>query len=213
MTPRRRPLSPHVWMVVASMWLACTPPSSTPRDRDSTDSPSEVVVDTGTETTAPIDPNDLAGDGDPAEAAGGRDCNDLDDQVRGDDCAGNWPSPTLTLTLDVDDPAIGLYLPDVQASYPEVDWSTLERLYIPAGHYKFITLGNLQDKLGQLLVRLRARTLHFLSSGVPRQSRWLGMCSCEFGARCFCALVLWVWSGVLCILFCLLYISNYVFCS
>ena len=128
------------------MWLACTPPSSPPRDLDSTDSPSEVVVDTGTETTAPVDPNDLDGDGDQAEAVGGRDCNDLDDQVRGDDCAGNWPSPTLTLTLNVDDPAIGLYLPDVQASYPEVDWSTLERLYIPAGHYKFIKLGNLPNR-------------------------------------------------------------------
>jgi hypothetical protein len=41
-------------------------------------------------------------------------------------------------------PASGeLYLKDIQATYPAVDWNTLDRLYISAGHYKFIKIGNL----------------------------------------------------------------------
>ncbi|MEM7050625.1 MAG: right-handed parallel beta-helix repeat-containing protein [Acidobacteriota bacterium] len=40
----------------------------------------------------------------------------------------------------------GLYLPDVQASYPQVDWQALQRLEIPAGHYRFIRLGNLPQR-------------------------------------------------------------------
>jgi hypothetical protein len=106
----------------------------------------ETTQTTGSETTDPADPNDQDGDGDLSEAAGGRDCNDLDNQVLGDDCAGNWPAPGLTLTLDVEDPTTGLFLVDIQASYPEVDWSTLERLYIPAGHYKYIKIGNLPER-------------------------------------------------------------------
>lgn len=37
----------------------------------------------------------------------------------------------------------GMYYIDVQASFPQVDWDTLDRLYIPAAHYRFINLGNL----------------------------------------------------------------------
>ncbi|WP_164821663.1 Ig-like domain-containing protein [Paenibacillus koleovorans] len=36
-----------------------------------------------------------------------------------------------------------IYYIDLQASFPNVDWNTLERLYIPAGTYQFIKLGNL----------------------------------------------------------------------
>lgn len=39
-----------------------------------------------------------------------------------------------------------MYLIDLQASYPEVDWNTLDRLYIPADHYSFINLGNLPQR-------------------------------------------------------------------
>lgn len=51
-----------------------------------------------------------------------------------------------TLTLPGPGGNGGMYLIDVQASYPEVDWSTLDRLYIPAGHYRFINLGNLPQR-------------------------------------------------------------------
>jgi hypothetical protein len=41
-------------------------------------------------------------------------------------------------------PANGqLYIPDVQTSYPGVDWTKLDRLYLTAGHYAYIRLGNL----------------------------------------------------------------------
>jgi len=137
------------WAGVIAALAACAPSEpSDPAggDSGSTDPSTETTEDTDSDVTSPVDPDDQDGDGDLAEAAGGRDCNDLDDQVLGDDCAGNWPTPSLTLTLEVDDPAMGLHLPDVQASYPKVDWAALERLYIPAGHYKYIKLGNLPER-------------------------------------------------------------------
>jgi hypothetical protein len=51
-------------------------------------------------------------------------------------------APLNTFTLPY--PSSGdLYLPDVQKSHPGVDWATLDRLYLSAGHYGFIKLGNL----------------------------------------------------------------------
>lgn len=54
------------------------------------------------------------------------------------------PESTFTLTGVSD--GSGIYFIDVQASFPDVDWETLDRLYIPAGHYSFIRLGNLPDR-------------------------------------------------------------------
>ncbi len=51
-----------------------------------------------------------------------------------------------TLTLPTRPACEGLYYNDIQASFPLVDFSNLDRIYIPAGHYKFIRLGNLPDK-------------------------------------------------------------------
>ncbi|MBO9605484.1 MAG: Ig-like domain-containing protein [Paenibacillaceae bacterium] len=39
-----------------------------------------------------------------------------------------------------------IYYSNIQASFPQVDWSTLERLYIPAGSYQFIQLNNLPQR-------------------------------------------------------------------
>src|SRR5262249_24031246 len=57
---------------------------------------------------------------------------------------GHFPAPEITFTL----PASGesIYYLDVQASFPDVDWSKLDRLFIPAGSYKHMTLGNLPDR-------------------------------------------------------------------
>ncbi len=52
-------------------------------------------------------------------------------------------------TLTLPGPSVGnggMYLIDVQASYPEVNWDTLDRVYIPAAHYRFINLGNLPQR-------------------------------------------------------------------
>ncbi|MEL7059564.1 MAG: right-handed parallel beta-helix repeat-containing protein [Acidobacteriota bacterium] len=54
-----------------------------------------------------------------------------------------------TFTLPTPAAGAGLYLPDVQASYPDVDWQTLDRLYLPAAHYKFLRLGGLPQRSPQ----------------------------------------------------------------
>ena len=51
-----------------------------------------------------------------------------------------------TLTLPEPSPGGGLYFGDVQASFPETDWSTLDRLYLPAGHWAALLLGNLPTR-------------------------------------------------------------------
>lgn len=89
---------------------------------------------------------DADGDGEDAEAFGGPDCNDDHPGVQEADCEnGTWPAPTTVFTLPLTD-GDGVYLPDVQSAFPEVDWATLDRLYIPAGHYPFFKLGNLPDR-------------------------------------------------------------------
>ncbi|MFO0554220.1 MAG: right-handed parallel beta-helix repeat-containing protein [Polyangiaceae bacterium] len=57
---------------------------------------------------------------------------------------GHFGAPGTTFTLPVS--GDGIYYPDVQASFPDVDWATLDRLYIPAGTYKEFNLGNLPER-------------------------------------------------------------------
>jgi len=54
---------------------------------------------------------------------------------------GHFGTPSSTFTLPAGKPSIAY--PDVQKSFPDVDWKTLERLYVPAGKYKTFELGNL----------------------------------------------------------------------
>jgi len=60
---------------------------------------------------------------------------------------GGFGTPTTTFTLPATlagkITADSIYLSDIQATFPNVDWAHLDRLYIPAGHYKFISIGNL----------------------------------------------------------------------
>lgn len=57
---------------------------------------------------------------------------------------GHFGTPTLTFTLPEGTPTISY--PDVQKSFPDVDWQKLERLYVPAGKYKTFQLGNLPKR-------------------------------------------------------------------
>jgi hypothetical protein len=61
---------------------------------------------------------------------------------------GEEPENTFTLPLPTaaagDLPA--LYHPDVAKDFPDVDFATLDRLYIPAGEYKTILLGKLPER-------------------------------------------------------------------
>ena len=42
---------------------------------------------------------------------------------------GEWGVPEFTLTIAAPALGQGLYLVDIQASYPSVDWNTLDRIY------------------------------------------------------------------------------------
>ncbi|WP_185236118.1 right-handed parallel beta-helix repeat-containing protein [Teredinibacter franksiae] len=59
---------------------------------------------------------------------------------------GRFGTSGLSFTLPGPRADGGLYLPDVQASYPDVDWQAIDRLYIQAGHYSFLRLGNLPER-------------------------------------------------------------------
>ena len=67
---------------------------------------------------------------------------DADGPLAGTNIDGRFgePDPSNTLTLD------HFYYSDIQASFSEVDWQTLERLYIPAGEYTTIWLENLPNR-------------------------------------------------------------------
>lgn len=56
------------------------------------------------------------------------------------------PTSSFTLPASAKNSDGGIYLPDLQASYPAVDWAGIDRLYIPAGNYKYIRLGNLPQR-------------------------------------------------------------------
>ena len=56
---------------------------------------------------------------------------------------GSYPPPASTFTLPTPAPGSGIWYTDLQASFPAVDWSDLDRLYIPSGHYPNLLLGGL----------------------------------------------------------------------
>jgi hypothetical protein len=64
--------------------------------------------------------------------------------------AGRFGEPASTFTLPVPTPASGklpeLSFPNLTTKFPDVDFTTLDRLYIPAGHYRTIQLGGLPER-------------------------------------------------------------------
>ncbi len=54
-----------------------------------------------------------------------------------------------TFTLPAPNPGQGIYYGDLQAAFPGVDWGTLDRLYLPAGHWSALLLGNLPQRTAQ----------------------------------------------------------------
>ena len=58
----------------------------------------------------------------------------------------SYPPPVLTFILPTPSPGNGIWYTDLQASFPAVNWSDLDRLYIPAGHYPNLLLGGLPDR-------------------------------------------------------------------
>lgn len=63
---------------------------------------------------------------------------------------GVYGTPSLTFTLPASLPGkitdTTIYIADIQATFPEVDWAHLDRLYLRPGNYKFLYLGNLPQR-------------------------------------------------------------------
>lgn len=98
------------------------------------------------------DGDGLAGDGDNSTGDGDENGeadqdgdadqdSDEDDESRWIHEDGRWDPPETTFTLRSRDVGAGLYFADVQESFPDVNWQELDRLYIPAGHYRLLFLG------------------------------------------------------------------------
>ncbi len=79
-----------------------------------------------------------------SDDSGESDATDTDDEPACEPF-GRWPAPRDTFTLPARD-GERIYYPDVQASFPDVDWAGVDRLYIPAGQYKAIQIGNLPER-------------------------------------------------------------------
>lgn len=56
---------------------------------------------------------------------------------------GIYGVPENTFVLPTDE---STYYPDIQDAFPEVDWQTLDRLFIPAGVYTNMNIGNLPER-------------------------------------------------------------------
>ncbi len=67
-------------------------------------------------------------------------------------------APEHTFVLPPNSGSTGFSYNDIQAAFPQVDWQTLDRLYIPAGHYTNLLIGNLP-------VRTAARPLVITNHG------------------------------------------------
>ncbi len=67
---------------------------------------------------------------------------------------GNYGVPVTTFTLPATFTGTGgatisnsvIYLPDIQASFPLINWLDIDRLYIPAGTYSYLRIGNLPNR-------------------------------------------------------------------
>jgi hypothetical protein len=87
-------------------------------------------------------PGDGGRSGGGSAGTGPRDGGSPADSAVPDPCEpfGHFGTPVSTFTLPA---GASISYPDVQKSFPDVDWSKLERLYVPAGKYVTFQLGNL----------------------------------------------------------------------
>lgn len=61
-------------------------------------------------------------------------------------CGSAFGGDLETFTLPAPSPGDGIYYGNIQAALPGVNWSTLDRLYVPAGHWAALLLGNLPSR-------------------------------------------------------------------
>ena len=115
--------------------IGCDGGTTSPNNQPTTDATDEAVADVA----------DSSDDTSGADVDASTDAeSDMEEWAAVD---GIWGEPGDTFTIpEPDEEGKGLYYPDVQQSFPDVDWATLDRLYIPAGHYPFIRIENLPER-------------------------------------------------------------------
>ncbi|MCP3100262.1 carbohydrate-binding protein [Myxococcus sp. K15C18031901] len=126
------------------------------------------------------------GDGGTQTGDGGTQTGDGGTDAGPGDCEalGKFGPPGTTFTLPGPNAGGELYVPDVQKSFPAVDWKTLDRLYIPAGNYTLINLGNLPNRDasrrlvitntgGQVVIRPKAGSTQGYIWSITGGSNWV----------------------------------------
>jgi hypothetical protein len=68
------------------------------------------------------------------------------DDSPNDDAPRALGAPDEVFTLPAGNAAGELYYPDLPAAFPDVDFRTLDRLYLPAGEYRSVLLGELPER-------------------------------------------------------------------
>ena len=127
--------APHWSVLTASLIVvACSSSSSTPGASDAGAASSAGSAGAGADAGGAPSTDAGAPSVGTADAGPPSACEDF----------GHFGAPTLTFTLPAGTPTISY--PDVQKSFPMVNWSKLERLYVPAGKYKTFELGNLPKR-------------------------------------------------------------------
>jgi hypothetical protein len=120
-------------LLLCPLAAACAGGASTPKTADGAAGNSTTGATGGSTTGA-------AG----AATDGGRDAS-APDASGACEAFGHFAAPTHTFTLPVTSGGTIDYA-DIQTSLPSVDWQTLDRLYIPAGTYKQLNIGDLPTR-------------------------------------------------------------------
>jgi len=110
------------------------------------DGPDESQTDAGSKDGGTQSPSDAGGDGGATEVPDGGTGPTDGGVLAACEPFGRFGAPGNTLTLPGPSANGEMYIPDVQARFPSTNWSSLDRLYIPAGRYTLINLGNLPDR-------------------------------------------------------------------
>lgn len=90
-----------------------------------------------------------------------------------------WPEAKNTFILPVEGQNF-IHYADLQRDLPQVDWNTLDRLYIPAGDYRFMKLGNLPKRspdrpliITNYAGRVRIGSDHHYATSIGGGSNWI----------------------------------------
>jgi hypothetical protein len=131
-------------MLLTLASLACGGGGSSEGSADGTGSSSTAGTESGQGSpSTTVEPD---GTGTTSEPTGGS-ASEESGELPPAECEpfGRFGPPRSTFVLPVQEGA-SIDYPDLQAAFPEVDFDTLDRLYVPAGQYPQMSLGNLPSR-------------------------------------------------------------------